>query len=306
MNNVYKNFSRSFKITILSLLIPFYIYAQGSSVNFIYISDWGGKAGSTQKAVAEQMGITAKKLHTKFIITGGDNYHGDGIDSENSPRWISEFEDVYTDKSLFIPWYPSLGNHDNNGSPNAEIQYSTKSKRWVFPSRYYAHTYRLDNGVEILFVHLDTSPFVDSYRKNPEKYHFSSEDPKIQIRWLDSVLSHSTAKWKFVIGHHPVYSASSKHGDTQEIIENILPVLVKNRVNVYLCGHDHIMQHLFHAPIDYFICGTGAGHRDVEKRDDVVFEAASAGFLNCTVSDKNIIVTYISDNGETLYTTTIR
>jgi hypothetical protein len=287
------------------LLAPGFILAQGKSLNFLYISDMGGKGGKVQTEVGKQMGIAARKGHSKFVITGGDNYHETGIDSANSPRWITEFENVYSDSSLHIPWYPSLGNHDNTGNPDAEIQYSSRSKRWNFPSRFYAHSYKLDNGTEILFVHIDTSPLIDSYRAKPKTYHFTGESPDIQLHWLDSVLSHSKAKWKFVIGHHPVYSAAPAHGDTKEMIEKVLPILLKDHVSIYLCGHDHVLQHLYHAPINYFICGGGSTHREVNQRDDVKWGLGSAGFMSCTVTAKNIKVTYIDDRGEELYSTEI-
>jgi tartrate-resistant acid phosphatase type 5 len=293
-------------LLIFLLLLPGYILAQANSFNFLYISDMGGKGGEVQTAVARQMGITAQKQHSKFVITGGDNYHGSGIDSEDSPRWITEFENVYSNTSLQIPWYPCLGNHDNRGNPDAEIKYSSKSKRWVFPARYYTHTYKLNSKTKVLFVHLDTSPLIDSYRNKPKDYHFTNEDPQVQLRWLDSVLSHSDAKWKFVIGHHPVYSSAPAHGDTKELIKNILPILTKNDVNIYFCGHDHTMQHLYHAPIDYFICGGGSGHRDVEKRDDLLFGMGSAGFISCTVTSKKIAVTFINEKGDKLYSTEVK
>ncbi len=293
-------------LLIFLLFAPGFIIAQNASLNFLFISDMGGKGGEIQTAVGKQMGIAAEKEHSKFVITGGDNYHGNGIDSADSPRWKTEFEDVYSATSLQIPWYPSLGNHDNRGYPDAEIQYSLKSKRWNFPARYYTHSYQLSDGTEILFVHLDTAPLIDSYRKKENSYHFTNEDPQVQIRWLDSVLHYSHAKWKIVIGHHPVYSSAPAHGDTKEMIEKVLPILSKEQVNIYFCGHDHTMQHLYHAPIDYFICGGGASHRDVEKRDDLKFGLGSAGFISCTVTSSIVTVTFISDEGEKLYSTEVK
>jgi len=37
-------------------------------------------------------------------------------------------------------------------------------------------------------------------------------------------LKQSTAKWKFVIGHHTIRSVS-EHGDTEELVKELLPVL---------------------------------------------------------------------------------
>ncbi len=126
------------------------------------------------------------------MITCGDNYHGNGIASADSPRWKTEFEDIYNHPSLQIPWYPSLGNHDNRGKVDAEIAYSKLSSRWKLPARYYTHREKIAGTTEALFVHLDTSPFVAAYHKKGSSYNVEGQDPKAQLRWLESVLANST------------------------------------------------------------------------------------------------------------------
>jgi tartrate-resistant acid phosphatase type 5 len=273
----------------------------GSGLNFLVVSDWGGKAGATQIAVGEQMGRTAQSLKSKFVLTCGDNYHGDGVASADSPRWKSEFEDIYNNPSLMIPWYASLGNHDNRGNAEAEIEYSQRSARWKMPARYYTHTEKIDGTNDALFVHLDTSPFVTAYRKKGSEYHVQDQDPKAQVDWLESVLADSRARWKIVIGHHPIYAAAPKHGDTKELIAAVLPVLLKHGVQVYFCGHDHVLQHLVNGPLNLFVCGGGSEHRAVNQREDVRFGAGSAGFLSMTLTATGAEATFIDAKGKELY-----
>lgn len=40
-------------------------------------------------------------------------------------------------------------------------------------------------------------------------------------------LRESTAKWKIVVGHHPIKS-NGHHGDTQELVAQLLPILQVN------------------------------------------------------------------------------
>lgn len=49
---------------------------------------------------------------------------------------------------------------------------------------------------------------------------------------LDMALRESTAKWKIVVGHHAIKSIGH-HGDTQELISQLLPILqVKIKLSI--------------------------------------------------------------------------
>jgi tartrate-resistant acid phosphatase type 5 len=283
--------------------IPQSIHSNSS--RFLILSDWGGLASNDQKAVAAAMAKEAENIGAQFVVTTGDNYHEDGIASATDPRWETEFENVYSFSALQIPWYPSLGNHDYRGNVEGEIEYSKLSARWKFTSRYYTQKEQIDDSSSVLIVHLDTSPFIETYRNELNVYHVEGQDTKRQLYWLDSVLTVSDTRWTIVVGHHPIYAAASKHGDTKELVEQVLPILTKHNVPLYVCGHDHVLQYLKHGPINFIICGGGAKSRPPDERDDVVFGAASLGFLSVTVTAKNILINIINDKNVTLYTAQI-
>ena len=70
----------------------------------------------------------------------------------------------------------------------------------------------LPDSTDALFVIVDSSPFVQEYlRDEKDGHHVKGQDVLKQLRWCDSVLSTSGAKWKFVFYHHPAYSASFTH-----------------------------------------------------------------------------------------------
>src|ERR1035441_10983146 len=88
-------------VLTLLLLLPLQLLAQSlaprpsaGSLSFLVISDWGGKGGTTQVAVAQQMGRTAAAQKSSFVVTCGDNYHGRGIASADSTRWKTAYEDI--------------------------------------------------------------------------------------------------------------------------------------------------------------------------------------------------------------------
>ena len=307
--NKYKKFTG---LVLLLILFCLPLNAQSSSekhfpdsLNFLVISDFGGQGGKVQRDVAYQLGQIAQVEKSKFIITGGDNYHQNGIPSARDPRWKSEYEDIYSSSSLMIPWYASLGNHDYVGNAQAEIEYSLISKRWNMPNRYYAHTEKINDTTDILFVHLDTSPFITDYRNNDSIYHVLEQDIHKQIHWIDSVLASSHALWKIVVGHHPIYSSVGNHGNTKELIDDVLPLLQKYGVRIYLCGHEHFLQYLVHANINFFVCGGGSVSRPVSDREDVKFGVGSPGFLSMTITPDSATAVYFDDKGKNLYSTTI-
>jgi len=275
------------------------------SLNFLFISDFGGQGGKVQCEVGAQMGHQASIEKSSFVITGGDNYHQNGISSAFDPKWKTEFENIYSDKSLMIPWYASLGNHDYNGSPEAEIKYSQISKRWHMPARYYSHKEKINDTTDVLFIHMDTSPFITDYRKNDSIYHVLGQDTKAQLSWLDSILAKSNARWKIVIGHHPVFSSVEKRGNTKELIDEILPIMEKYGVKVYFCGHEHFMQYLVDGSLNSFVCGCGALTRPVSNREDVKFGSATPGFISVTVTYDLFKVNYVSNKGEILYSAVV-
>eukprot|EP00741_Cyanophora_paradoxa_P018342 tig00000204_g17711.t1 len=66
-----------------------------------------------------------------------------------------------------------------------------------------------------------------------------------QRAWLAAALAASPAPWKAVVGHYPVYSAASSHGDTpnaQALIAELKPLLETHGVQLALAGHDHNLQ----------------------------------------------------------------
>ena len=101
------------------------------SISFIVMGDWGKYGGGSQKPVAAAIDDYSKKFHAQFIITTGDNFYPAGVSSITDSHWQLSFENVYNKDGHQIRWYPTLGNHDYQQNPGAEIQYSSISNRWT-------------------------------------------------------------------------------------------------------------------------------------------------------------------------------
>ncbi len=274
------------------------------SFSIIIVSDWGWNGCKFQKPVADQMSAVADTLDARFIVSCGDNFQINGVASVQDPLWITNFENVYKGLPLQVEWFPVLGNHDYRGNTDAEIAYSGISRRWRMTDHYYTFAREINDSVSARFIFLDTPPLVSSYHKKPDEYpDVVSQDTAKEIRWLKNVLSESKEKWILVFGHHPVFSASKKHGDTEEMISRVKPLLDQYHVQLYFCGHDHDFQHLHEKnhSVDYVVTGTGGDTRGTGTNELSLFSKAEPGFSAVTFKGDSLKVRFINVKGEVIY-----
>jgi tartrate-resistant acid phosphatase type 5 len=274
-------------------------------LNFLVIGDWGRKGTPTQHTVAQSMAQVADRLQSRFVLTTGDNFYDDGVADLNDTHWTSSFEQVYTATSLQIPWYVTLGNHDYRGSVEAQIAYGTHSARWQLPSRYYAMEQDVDAETRAQFIFLDTSPFIARYQFGGAEFmpQVSEQVYQPQLDWLRDTLAASTAQWKIVIGHHPIYSGSPFHGGAVELQQLILPILRAYAVQAYLCGHEHDLQHLYADDLHYVVSGGGAEYRETGRCPHSCFSASSLGFTALSLTAKCMQIDFYNADAKRIYQT---
>ncbi len=243
-----------------------------------------GTGQASQLAAAAAMRAYHQRRRFDFGITLGDNFYNVGMLSTDDPRWKTWYEDLYS--PLGIPFYATMGNHDwgHRDSPAAEIFYSKLSPSWRMPSPYYSFT-----AGDAQFFAIDTE-----------------EVSEQQLRWLDNAISTSTAKWKVVYGHFQIYSATRK--DNPELMAKLVPLL-NDRVDVYICGHDHNLQALRpERGVHYFVAGAGgAGTYETDStysRSIKRFE--TYGFAVLDIERDSLVVRLVDKDQKELYASTIR
>jgi tartrate-resistant acid phosphatase type 5 len=277
--------------------------APRGGLNFLILGDWGRNGEPDQTAVATQMGIAAQAMDAKFVIAVGDNFYEDGVKSATDLQWQSSFENVYTASSLQVPWWAALGNHDYHGNCDAQIEYSKTSKRWNMPARYYVRTERIDAANVVDFFFLDTMPMA-TFDGDEAQFHNNVKWEVLpeQMAWFESALKSSTAPWKIVIGHHPIFSGG-EHGDTPYIVEHILPLLEKYKVQAYFNGHDHDLQHLQAGSVNLFCSGGGSKPRaKIKDLPQTKFARGCSGFTAVSLQKDKMDVQMVDDKGNKLYT----
>jgi len=275
--------------------------ADGFALHFIAIGDWGRNGEYDQAEVAKQMGIWAATHPNDFVISVGDNIYPKGVVSENDPLWHYSFENIYTAHSLQCDWYPVLGNHDYLTDPDAQIRYSKISRRWNMPARYYSKEVAIGkNNEKVLFIMIDTDPYLFEDKK---------EYAAIETAWIKDTLQHASAdvKWKIIVGHHPYYTVGPRinNYDTLTIKAALAHILEEYKVDVYLSGHDHSLQHLKPEGFTHqFISGAGSELTHVTEGIDYSrFQASEHGFMYFSISPGKLNAKAVNDQGTVLYET---
>jgi hypothetical protein len=285
-----------------------------SALNFIVMGDWGRFGEDHQIPVAKQMGITAKEINRDFIISTGDNFYPVGVASEYDPQWKSSFEDIYTDFSLHWNWYPVLGNHDYAGNPDAQVAYSKISRRWNMPARYYSKTFNIngDPNQQVLIAFIDTNPLIPEFYKN-DVYgkNVVLQDTIAQKKWLIKTLNEApkSVKWKLVVGHHPLFTATLKRResyDTKAVRKSLKPLFDECKVDAYIAGHDHDLQHLLpEGKTNYFVSGSASESTVIDHLPISKLASSEYGFMVFSVLANTLYVQAVNEKGEVIYNTEI-
>ena len=276
-----------------------------AGLNFLIFGDWGRNGQKDQVEVAAQMAQAASAVGAKFIVSVGDNFYEDGVASVDDPQWQTSFEKVYSAPSLQVPWQVILGNHDYRGNCDAQVAYSKTSPRWKMPARYYVQSETIDAATTVDFFYLDTSPLIKSYRTNASlQKQLASEDREKQLAWFKAALAASTAQWKIVMAHHPIYSGG-EHGDMPDLIESVLPLLHEHKVQAYFNGHDHDLQHLQAGEVNLFCSGAGSVVRPTKSQDHTKFAKSCPGFTTVNLQAGQMDVRMIDNHGTQVYATTV-
>jgi tartrate-resistant acid phosphatase type 5 len=278
---------------------------QPGGLNFLVFGDWGRNGETDQMEVAAQMAKAAKDIGAKFVISVGDNFYENGVTSVDDDQWQTSFEKVYGDAALQVPWQVILGNHDYHGNCDAQIAYGKTSARWKMPARYYVQSQQIDSATTVDFFYLDTTPMIKSYhRETSTQKEVTTQDISRQLAWFKDALAASTAQWKIVVGHHPIYSGGG-HGDTVELIETILPLLQEHKVQAYFNGHDHDLQHLQAGAVNLFDTGAGSQHTLTFYTERSKFARSCSGFTTVSLQADKMDVRMIDNRGTLLYTATV-
>ena len=282
----------------------------GSVLKLITIGDWGEVLFAGQDRVAEQMAIWADVNHPEFILGLGDNIYPWGIFSVDDGQIDRKWRNVYHNYTALadLQWRFIHGNHDlgfDRGEEWYQVQLTDIEPLWYFPHLWWDFVVEKDD-FSIQFFMIDTESMRSETNNHTDMWP-----------WLQNRLAASTADWKVVVGHRELFSTGSKGAVNSRLYNDLRPMMEEFGVDVYLCGHDHNLQHIRHVDaqpwdIDYVINGAGGAlwyAYDVTKEKtlrghygmEVAYFNMIWGFAPLTVTKDYMHFDFISDRGDLIY-----
>jgi tartrate-resistant acid phosphatase type 5 len=285
-----------------------------SAAHLLMIGDWGyDRNHEAQAGVAAGMGkyAQANKLESQALLMLGDNWYGALDGGVKSDRWQTQFEQMYPESAFHCPAYAILGNHDYQRWPeskvDAELEYAHAGKsRWTMPARWYRFDFPKRHPL-ITFLALDSNmPHPNGSSGSGRDFTLTEQERVEQLSWLEAELARQrTTPFLAALGHHPVYS-DGPHGDHPILVRDWDPLFRKFKVDLYLAGHDHDMQHLEfeNHPTSFFLSGGGGADLydlkvDPSKRGP--YAQKVYGFSHLSVSERAMTLRHLDSNGRLLH-----
>lgn len=277
---------------------------------FFQVNDMGRNGYYKQKPFAELMGTMGETLGPDCILAVGDIHHFWGVASTSDPLWMTNYELIYSHPELMLPWYPAFGNHEYRGNTQAVLDYSKVSRRWMMPARYYTKVLGNAKKGTVRLVILDTSPLIDRYREETDKYPDAcKQDRDAELQWLDGVLRSAKEDWVIVAGHHPVFADTPKNENERLDMQHyLLPILRRyHNVAIYTCGHIHNFQHIRMKgdAIDYIVNSSPAlSRKKVSDVEGTVYKSGVEGFTVFSWNKQELRAYFIDETGTPIHTIT--
>ena len=236
-----------------------------------------GTGSAAERGTADTMAALGEDRPFDGLLLLGDNVYPNGDPARLDAAVFDPFAATLDAGAQLLP---VLGNHDVQDS-NGNEQVAALG----MPGRWYSK--RLG---PVLFIGLDSTQ-----ANNPT-----------QQAWLEQTLAATTAPWKIVTMHHPMYSAGW-HGSNATTRDAFQPSLERYGVQLVLAGHDHDYQRS--RPINgvtYIVSGAAAKLRPAGRASFTAVSWSALHFLDLAVWDDRLTVQAIGQDGLTYDTVTLR
>lgn len=247
-------------------------------LNLLVIGD-SGTGGRDQYRVGKTMEKVCKSEDCKAALMLGDVVYNNGLKSINHRKVKTHIKGPY--KGIDIPFRMMLGNHDHRwGRRDNLILLGQIDSKFTMLGRYYLVP-GLPKWVRIFAM--DTH-----------------EMDRGQLRSIRKNMC-GFKGLKIIAGHHQIFS-SGKHNFNRKMYRKLMPIIKKCRIDLYLAGHDHNLEHLQRHDVNYVISGAAAklrGRGDKSKYSK--WFKSELGFLILGLREDKYRLRFYNVKGQIIY-----
>ena len=198
------------------------------------------------------------------IYPSGATLGADGID--DSKRFKDLLQDPFgnlVESPAGYLTYVTLGNHDwetSRAGGYAQIRYLETAPGFYIDGPFYSVKPPAGEDQVELFV-IDTSMILATVDVRADTLnddgsegslgdieepdydvHPMTDDERNQVQWLENALRDSTARWKLVLAHHPLWSSSGGKFEQARVLRELLMPSLCRYADLYLAGHEHTLE----------------------------------------------------------------
>jgi hypothetical protein len=137
------------------------------------------------------------------------------------------------------------------------------------PQRYYSRRFLVD-GMTVRALFLDTNTI--------------AVDP-LQLAWIKRELA-KPADVRLVVGHHTIHSGGNRRSLPH--METLLLPLFQNKVDLYVCGHEHSLQFVNSPGLPQLITGSAGKEATMKPNGRAEFFSSVMGTSFIDISRKGI------------------
>jgi hypothetical protein len=221
-----------------------------------------------------------------------------GWDSESGCNTADEIDRSRTQRLLYLPG-PTPDTYPEGGSPFED---------------YYAFTWGDALFVTLnVYTYTPTCHLLDTYPGLPDDWTLGDA----QMAWLRTTLENTTAKWRFLMIHHPVGgnggddvdSAYGRGGGRAAYVGEqavVHELMQEYGVQTFFYGHDHVFTDMVVDNIHYALPGS-AGAIWFFTSDETGYTTywSDSGWARVDVTPDNVHVQFLDLTGDLLYDYTL-
>lgn len=243
-------------------------------IDFVVVGDTGyvsqGSRRSGLLPVSAAMRNYCVRARCRFGLIAGDNIYERGAagDAADEQLFVSRFTEPFGAFAALSPdfrFYVALGNHDwrtSRAGALAQVRFLESTPPFHMNGPFYrSRPAGLAGEVEI-FV-LDTEMLLaplalpdmeateaglviasgGTVEGGTDNARPTNSNERAQLAWLEHALASSDARWKLVMGHHPLWQsrADEKYAQSIALRRILLPALCRY-ADAYLAGHQHTLE----------------------------------------------------------------